>query len=500
MTKRTNSSASAKAAPANAPKAAVADAGPSLADSYSSFVTGLGVPGVDKSIMGGLAGMYQISEAHLLQLYKTDFLAGQVVDVPADDATRPWRVWNAEAKVNAKLFAEEERLRVRDRVRQALKQARLFGGGALIIHDGAELSKPFIPASVKLGGLKALILARRSELKPEGVNEYVQEPEDIHYGLPTRWMWTPPRFAFAGSKPVHHSRVVFLTHGDAVDDGLNPEWWWGESVLLRVGSAIADASGARSAATHLMQEANVDVIQTEGLLNRMETAKGRETLLQAAQLMKASKSNYGLLMLDKTQDYARNAFAFGGVKDIVEIQHALVAAAADIPITRLLGRSPAGMNSTGESDMLNYFAMLTAIQTSTLSPCMAALDEAIIRSATGNMPKDVWYDWRRPDTLTEEQRVKHGETRSKMVQTLASTGLIPEPVMEAAVESLLVETGDLPGAEAAYADWREAGNEIDFKDDDPPDEEIRLPEDEAAPPVDPKAKTGKKPKAPAAGE
>jgi phage-related protein (TIGR01555 family) len=262
---------------------------------------------------------------------------------------------------------------------------------------------------------------------------------------------------------------VLLAHGDAVDDGINPEWWWGESALMPAASAIADASGARSAATHLMQEANVDVVRTEGLLNRMETVAGREQLLKAAFLMKTSKSNFGLLMLDKGQEYSRNAYSFGGVKDIVEIQHALVAAAADIPITRLLGRSPAGMNATGESDMLNYFQMLMALQESMLSPCMASLDEALIRSALGDMRKGLWYDWRRPDTLTEEQRVKHAETRAKTVKEYAATGLVPEPVMEDAVRAMLIETGDLIGAEAAYEKWDEAGNEIDFAEIDEPE-------------------------------
>ncbi|MBK8199222.1 MAG: DUF1073 domain-containing protein [Acidobacteria bacterium] len=498
MTKRSTSSASAKAAPAKAAKAVVADAsaaGTNLADSYASLVTGLGTPGIDKSINGALAMGTVVSDQHLLQLYRNDFLARQVVDVPADDATRPWRVWNGEAKDNSALFDEEKRLRVRDRVRQALKQARLFGGAALVIHDGqADLSKPFIAASVKKGGLKALVVANRMELQPQALNKFVNDPADPHYGIPEMWNWTQKRFVQQGHKTIHHSRLVFITHGDAIDDGTRAEWWWGDSALEPVLSAIGDASGARSAATHLMQEANVDVIQTEGLLGRLETVKGREQVLTAAGLMSASKSNYRLLMLDKSQEYSRNAFSFGGIKDIVEIQHALVAAAADIPITRLLGRSPAGMNATGESDMLNYFAMLTAIQESTLSPCMSSFDEALIRSTFGDMKAALWYDWRRPDTLTEDMRVKHAEIRAKTVQTLAATGVMPEPVLEAAVESMLTETGDMPGAEAAYAKWREEGNEIDFKDDDPPDDEVRLPPDEQPPPQP--AKPAKEKKAP----
>lgn len=472
--------------PKRAAKTADTAAGLQIYDTYSNLVSGLGTAGNDKSVISGLAGGFQFSAAGLELLYKTDFMARQVVDVPADDATRPWRVWNADTGHASKLFAEEERLRVRDRVRQALKHARLFGGGALIIHDGtADMSKPFVAASVKKGGLKALVVASRSELTAVAANQFVTDPEDPHYGLPVLWNYQSKRFVQAGSKVVHHSRLVLIAQGDGIEDTLRPEWWWGEPVLQTMAQDIANASGARSAATHLMQEANIDVVRTAGLLNRMETAKGREVLIEAAHLMKTMKSNFNMLMLDKDQEYSRNAFSFSGIKDIVEVQHALVAAAADIPITRLLGRSPAGMNATGESDALNYFAMLGSIQTSTISPCMAALDEAIIRSALGSFPADVWYDWRKPDTLTEEQRVKHAETRAKTVKEYAATGLVPEAVMEASVRSLLVETGDLPGAEAAYLEWDEAGNEIDFKEEDPPEPPAIPPP--GAPPVDPDA-------------
>jgi phage-related protein (TIGR01555 family) len=475
MTRRSSKPAARPASPKPPTPAQALDAAASAAtgpvsDSYANFVTGLGVPGVDKSIHGALQPGSLIDNLHILHLYKTDFLARQIVDVPADDCTRPWRVWNGDAAHNAALFAEEERLRVRDRVRQALKHARLFGGGALVIHDGTEdLATPFEADKVRKGDLKALIVASRAELAPVGDNTFVQAPADPHYGLPEMWTYKPRRFAARGAVQVHHSRLVLLAHGDQIDDGTAREWWWGESALTPALSAVADASGARSAATHLMQEANVDVVRTDGLLNRMETATGREQLLKAAFLMKTSKSNFGLLMLDKLQEYSRNAYSFGGVKDIIEIQHALVAAAADIPITRLLGRSPAGMNATGESDLINYYAMLTSLQESMLSPCMAALDKAIILSALGKIPQGLWYDWRRPDALTEDQRIKHAETRAKTVKEYAATGLIPEPVMEEAVRSLLIETGDLPGAEAAYAKWDEAGNEIDFSDIDEPD-------------------------------
>jgi uncharacterized protein len=39
----------------------------------------------------------------------------------------------------------------------------------------------------------------------------------------------------------------------------------------------------------------------------------------------------------------------------------IVSGAADIPVTRLLGQSPAGMNATGTSDMKNYHDRIQSI-------------------------------------------------------------------------------------------------------------------------------------------
>jgi len=39
----------------------------------------------------------------------------------------------------------------------------------------------------------------------------------------------------------------------------------------------------------------------------------------------------------------------------------LASGAADIPMTRLLGQSPAGMNATGDGDMRNYYDRIEAI-------------------------------------------------------------------------------------------------------------------------------------------
>ena len=50
----------------------------------------------------------------------------------------------------------------------------------------------------------------------------------------------------------------------------------------------------------------------------------------------------------------------------------VAAGAADIPVTRLLGQSPAGLSATGDSDTRNYYDMIAARQELDLRPQFGA--------------------------------------------------------------------------------------------------------------------------------
>jgi hypothetical protein len=67
-------------------------------------------------------------------------------------------------------------------------------------------------------------------------------------------------------------------------------------------------------------------------------------------------------MLDVDEEFERHEMRFANLDKVMVMYLLLCAAAADIPATRLLGREPAGMNATGESDMRNYYDRLSADQ------------------------------------------------------------------------------------------------------------------------------------------
>ncbi|KZE75867.1 anti-CBASS protein Acb1 family protein [Paenibacillus elgii] len=62
-----------------------------------------------------------------------------------------------------------------------------------------------------------------------------------------------------------------------------------------------------------------------------------------------------MYLLGKDDDFATHRYSFGGLNDIYESFMLDIAGACRMPVTRLFGQAPAGMNATGESDMENYY-------------------------------------------------------------------------------------------------------------------------------------------------
>jgi hypothetical protein len=85
------------------------------------------------------------------------------------------------------------------------------------------------------------------------------------------------------------------------------------------------------------------------------------------------------------------------------------------PLTRLFGRSPAGLNATGENDIRTYYDDVVSYQTTTLTN--AVLD--IVRAVNAGMKKTVKdskikIKWGNPYTPTEKEMT---ENRNRQAQT-----------------------------------------------------------------------------------
>lgn len=404
------------------------------------------------------AAEYALAEptwADLLTAYRVSWLAKKIVDIPAQDSVREWRSWNGDAEQVAAIQDEEERLRLVSRVLEARTAARLFGGGLIYIDVGDEdLSEPLNPERIGLGGIRTLVT-----LTPQTVvtGVTIDDPRDPWFGHPADYRLT---ISTGANLVIHPSRMVRFDGAARPDRTAlaGTSGGWDDSVLMAIIEEIKRADSVNANVASLVHEAKVDVFGIPNLMNLVDDPRYEEKVAKRLRAAALGKGNHGALVMDAEETYNQKTFSFGQLPEIIDRYQTIVSGAADIPTTRLFGRSPAGENSTGESDLRNYYDMIRAQQTLHIGPAMNILDECLIRSALGDRPDDVDYEWAPLWQVSDAERANILKTTADAARTLAGTGGTSEPIvpieaLSDAVVAALIEQGTLPGLEAAIDEF-----------------------------------------------
>jgi phage-related protein (TIGR01555 family) len=415
-------------------------------DGIKNLVANLGTDR-DKAA-GNYYGAPCLTDEQLLNAYRGAWLPRKLVDIPAKDACRKWRTWSASKEEITAIEAEEKRLNVRGKVLEARIKARLFGGAAILIGDGSlNPSTPLRPDAFKQGGIRHLTVLTRRQLTP---TELETDPYSERFGKPKMY-----RLAARGDVQIHPSRLVVFIGASLPDDELagGNEHGWGDSVLLAPFAVVKQSDGTTANIASLIFEAKIDVIRIPNLMNNMADSVYEAQLLERLELAAIAKGINGTLLLDKEEEYEQKTANFANLTELMMAFLQQVAGAADIPMTRLLGQSPGGLNSSGESDLRNYYDHVSADQEMVMAPAMALLDECLIRSALGKRPPEVYYTWSSLWQTKDTERAEIGAKAADTIKKLDETGLFPDMALARAAVNMLVETGVMPGLEEAIDEF-----------------------------------------------
>ena len=395
-----------------------------------------------------------LSDEQLVASYSSSWLPRKIVDIPALDSCRKWRNWQAEDDQIEAIEAEEKRLNVKGKILEAYKKARLFGGAAVYIGTGDQNTRePLDVERLQTGGIKYLTVMTRRQLT---AGEVDRDPASEWYGKPK--VYTVGNVA-GGQIEIHPSRLVLFNGAMPADPEITANPWqgWGDSVLQSTLDAVKNADSTAGNIASLVFEAKVDIIRLPNFMASLGNAEYRSKLLERYTLANTSKGINGTLLLDKEEEYETKAATLTGLTDILMAFMQIVSGAADIPVTRLLGQSPAGMNATGESDMKNYHDRIQSMQELEMTPAMMRLDECIIRSATGDRDEDIHYTWSPLEQMSEKEKADifkiKADAARQLVGTTSGQEIIPREAVSDALVNTFIEDGSLPGLEAAIDEY-----------------------------------------------
>lgn len=371
-------------------------------------------------------GFPRVLARHELEnMYRGSWLAKKIVNAVADDMTREWRhfVFDDEGdSSNKNQFAieqAEKQLGIKSKVNEALRWARLYGGALIIIGtQDKNLDKPLEVDSVAKDGLRYLQVVDRWRVSPD--SSVVTDLEDPQFGLPEFYILAE------STVRVHYSRVLRFNGEKLPYFAWQQNARWDDSSLQHVLDSLTHCETATAAVATMMFEANVDVIKTKGLTQQMSAKNGFSNITARYQTAALMKSMNRVLLLDAEEEYEKKSNSFTNLNAVMQQFMVDVAGAADIPMTRLFGESAAGLNATGDNDVRNYYDMLSAKQEAELRAQLERLDEVLVRSALGTMPKDFRFDFNTLWQVSETEQAAIEKTRADRDQIYLSAGVITE--------------------------------------------------------------------------
>jgi uncharacterized protein len=350
-------------------------------DSWVNPTTGVGGAGDKSAGFTFVPGTDRLWTGHnLAELYEVDDICARIVDaLPAAVFERGWRLEeNLDPAQSEAVRDALDRYAVQRQLQRTRRWARLYGGAALYIgcDDGPQ------EARLEYGGrLHFLQPYERDELQP---HRYYDDPLSPKFGEASHYRLTPMRSAAVGpSIIIHESRLVIMHGVDTTPRKRAQNNGWGTSVLLRPMKAIQQFHAAYAIVLSLLGDANQNVYKWKGLADLL--LRGQEDVLEARmRLMDRIRSTvHGIAVDADEEDFVRSQINVSGMDAVLDKYAVRIAAAAIMPVTVLLGQSPAGMNATGESDLRNWYSQVEIERREVFTPGLERVMRVLFRASNG---------------------------------------------------------------------------------------------------------------------
>jgi phage-related protein (TIGR01555 family) len=400
-------------------------------DSFENFLTRTGINAGNLS-SAGTYGFNPISRIRIKVewAYRGSWVVGTIVDCVAEDMTRDGIELQADAspdEISEFEKAQLDELQVWNEMCDTVKWGRLYGGSCgFIMIDGQKPETPLDPDSVGKGQFRGVFPLDRWALFPS-LNDLVSEMgPDL--GNPKYYEVRPDYGTGLPYMKIHYSRMIRM-------EGVRLPYWqrisengWGQSVIERLFDRLVAFDSATQGAAQLVYKAHLRSYKVKDLRKIIAAGgKALDGLLAQMDMIRKYQSSEGLTLMDAEDEFEVHPYSFEGLDDVLLQFGQQLSGASQIPLVRLFGQSPAGLNSTGESDLRTYYDGIKRQQTRLTGPGMQKVYHCGWRSQFGADPPEDWkLSWRPLWQMDDEQRAQVASSTTEAILKPYQAGLTPE--------------------------------------------------------------------------
>ena len=379
--------------------------------------------------------------ALLNSLYRDNWVVQNVVGLMVDDMLREW--FQVKGSVTPEMQDALERLerdtRLRDRINAGLRWGRLYGGaaGLIMVRGQEDLSKPLDLDMIFPGAFQGLYILDRwmGITTTNGLVMEAGEPVPEYYAITDAQGNTVAR--------VHHSHVIRFTGRELPEIERIAEMYWGESEVEALYKEVVAHDNVSANMAALTFQANINTMEVKGLeqLFSIGSSQAQRRFWQVMQAQSVLRSNFGTQLVEEGNKITNTQYSFAGLRDVYESMALNLCGASHYPMTKLFGRSPSGMNATGESDLRNYYDYVDSQREAKLRPALQKLLPILAMSAWGYVPDDLDFNFPPLWTPTAKEVSEIGKAKSETIIAAFQSGLLDASTAQKELKKLSDETG-----------------------------------------------------------
>jgi len=351
-------------------------------DSWQNPVTGFGTTR-DKTTYGLILPSRLLTDEELSALYHHDDMAARMVDVvPQEMMREPFDVEVGNVGLDEAIADMVEGLAVREKFAAGIRWARAYGGGACLIgaDDGRDASLELKPERAK--GIDYLYDIDKRYLWPVSYYDEVGHPK---LGQPRTYLVTTHGGYSSNTSEVHESRLIVFHGAPTAHRERILNRGWNLSVMQRAFEILRQFNTGWQAVENMMTDGSQSVFKMDGLTELQSAEGGEAAIRQRVRDIDMFRSTVRAVVLDaaSNESFERLGTSFEQIPNVLDKFMLRLAASVEIPVTILMGQSPAGMSATGESDLRWFYDRIRAQQTTMLSPRVRRLISVWLQTKTG---------------------------------------------------------------------------------------------------------------------
>lgn len=381
------------------------------ADSLSDVIWQYGAQYVDTP--SGLV----VPDYDLAEKYQYNGLFSKIIDRPAEEALKHGMKYNVgDPQLEEFLDDALDRLDWEDKATTAIRWARLFGGSIIVmlLDDGRGLEEPVNWADIH--SVEELLVYERAVVQPD--------PDTYRTGKAT---YFDVSSTYGGFFRVHRSRCLVFKNGSLPEFGAPQQYfYWGLPEYVRIKRDLSIVQKTHQNAANMIEKSVQPVYKMMGLQDTLAAEGGDTAVLKRLNVIDQARGMLNSIAVDMDgEDYAFQTFQLSGTQEILESTYNLLSAVTCIPQTILFGRSPAGENATGESDLENYYNFVEGIQKRMLKKNIRTLLKAVTQAGVydGSIedPGTIKPTFKPLWSLSEAEQATVELTKAQRAQATAQT-------------------------------------------------------------------------------